>query len=340
MFALITFLFRAFFNLFKSKKQLSIQNCLQKKEIEILLRQNQKKRLNIYQSDRILFSVLNRIGSIKECIFIVKPETVLRWQRELIRRFWTFQSKNRVGRPPVPDEIKQLILNMKDDNLYWGNKKIQGELLKLGIALDEKTIRNILADFRRRGKIKKSLTWKKFLKIQIHSIYAMDFFTIDTLLGQRFYVFFMIHHKTREIVQFAMTRNPTREFVRQQLMEFEMRMDHLVYLIHDGAAQFDLNYPAYGIKGIKISVNAPNMNAIAERFVGSVRREALDYYIFLSEKQIVNILREYIDYFNSKRPHQGIDQQIPMGYKPQIYGGVFKMPILSGLCHHYFRKAA
>jgi len=87
-------------------------------------------------------------------------------------------------------------------------------------------------------------------------------------------------------------------------------------------------------------VNAPNMNAIAERFVGSVRRETLDYYLLISETQIMRILRGFIDYYNSKRPHQGIDQQVPNGYNPQIYGRVFKIPILGGLCHHYFRRAA
>ena len=247
MFALLTFIFSVIFNLIKSKKKLIIQNCLQKKEIDILKRQNQKKRLNIKHPDRIIFSILSKIGNIKEIIAIVKPETVLRWQKELIKHFWTFKTRNRVGRPPVQCEIKQLILSMKNDNLYWGYKKIQGELLKLGIVLDQKTIRNILNDFRRSGKIRRSLTWKQFLRLQIHSIYAMDFFTIDTVLNQRFYVYFILYHKTREIVQFAVTRNPTREFVRQQLMEFEQILDHVVYMIHDHAAQFNLNYIAYGI---------------------------------------------------------------------------------------------
>ena len=107
---------------------------------------------------------------------------------------------------------------MKNDNLYWGYKKIQGELLKLGISLDQKTIRNILADFRRKGKLTKSITWKHFLRLQAYSIYAMDFFTIDTFVNQRFYVYFILYHKTREIVQFTVTQNPTREFVRQQLI--------------------------------------------------------------------------------------------------------------------------
>jgi len=340
MFSLLTFLIGIIINLLRSKKNLLIQVCLYKKELEILKRQNQRKRLSIQYSDRLIFSILNRIGNIKDILTIVKPETVLLWQKLLIKRFWTYKSKNRTGRPPVKQKIKQIILNMKNDNLNWGYKKIQGELLKLGISLDQKTIRNILNVFRRRGKVKKSLSWKKFLKLQIHSIYAMDFFTIDTILNQRLYVYFILYHKTREIVQFAITTNPTREFVRQQLIEFEQKVDQVVYMIHDQAAQFNINYIEYGIKSIKTSVEAPNMNALAERFVGSIRREALDYYLLLSEKQIEGILDEYVHYYNSKRPHQGIDQKVPRMYNPQIYGKVQKLPILGGLHHHYSRSAA
>jgi transposase InsO family protein len=194
---------------------------------------------------------------------------------------------------------------MKNDNLNWGYKKIQGELIKIGITLDQKTIRNILNDFRRKGKVKKSLTWKKFLKLQIHTIYAMDFFTMDTIQNQRLYVLFILSHKTREILQYAITTNPTRVFVRKQLIEFEQKVNQVVYMIHDRAAQFNINYIEYGIKSIKTSVEAPNMNAIAERFVGSVRREVLDFYILINEKQNQKILDEYINYYNSKRTHQG-----------------------------------
>ena len=123
-------------------------------------------------------------------------------------------------------------------------------------------------------------------------------------------------------------------------MEFEQILDRVVYMIHDHAAQFNLNYIAYGIKSIKTSVEAPNMNALAERFIGSIRREALGYFILINEKQIMNILKEYIDYYNSKRPHQGIDQQVPLGYKPRFHGRVFKIPILGGLSHHYMRRVA
>ena len=168
----------------------------------------------------------------------------------------------------------------------------------------------------------------------------MDFFTVDTIFNKRFYVYFIIYHETREVVQFAMTSNPSREFVRQQLIRLQDTFNHVIYMIYDNAAQFKLNYLDYGIKGIRISVQAPNMNSIAERFVGSVRCEALDYYLLINESQVRKILSKYIEYFNSKRPHQGIEQSIPMGYIPLIHGKIKKIPILCGLCNHYIRSAA
>jgi transposase len=185
MFSLLTFLSHVIFNLCKSKKELLVQISIQQKEIEILKRKQGGRRIRFLHSDRIVFSILNRVGHLKEHLTLVKPETVLHWQRQLIKNFWTFKSKKRVGRPPVSNEIKQLILAMKNDNLFWSYKKIQGELKKLDIHLDKKTIRNILTDFRRRGKIRRSLTWNQFLRLQIHSLYAMDFFTIDTVLNYR-----------------------------------------------------------------------------------------------------------------------------------------------------------
>ena len=340
MFLFLISVFRLIFSLGISRKELLARVCIQQKEIEILKRPYRGRGVRFLHSDRIIVSILCRMGHLKESLSIVKPETVLRWQRQFIKRFWTFKIKRRVGRPQVCSAIKQLILAMKNDNLYWGYKKIQGELLKLGVHLDKKTIRNISADFRRKGKIKQSITWKQFLRLQIHSIYSMDLFTIDTVLNQRYYVFYIIYHKTREIVHFAITQNPCREFVRQQLIEFEQTLNGIVYMIHDNAAQFNLTYLAYGIKETKTSVKAPNMNAVAERFIGSARREALDYFLLFNENQIMNILEEYIDYYNSKRPHQGITQRIPLGYKSQSNGQVLSVRILGGLCNHYIRQAA
>jgi transposase InsO family protein len=335
-------LLRFFLRAFSSKGAILSENAVLKKENEILLRKVERKRVQFSFSDQVFFVVLNRAADIKHHLTLVKPETVLSWQRALIQRFWTFDHRlARRGRKPVDTEIKNLILSMKNDNLLWGVKRIQGELLKLDVSLSTKTIRKILQSFRRRGKIHKSLTWKKFLETQIQSIYAMDFLTVDTMLGKRFYVFAVISHKTREIVRFAMTENPTREFVRQQLILFSERMASTAYVIHDNAAMFNIDFLAYGLVSINTAVEAPDMNSIMERFFRTVRREAMDNFLLLSRDQIQGILGEYIAFYNTQRPHQGIRQQIPKpGEAERTRGPIRKSAVLGGLHHHYSRQAA
>ena len=114
-----------------------------------------------------------------------------------------------------------------------------------------------------------------------------------------------------------------------------------VHLIHDRDPMFmGIDYKCYGITGIATSAHAPNMNAIAERFVRSVRNEALDWFIIFNRQQLEKILNSYIPYYNAWRPHQGLEQQTPHGYTPQTEGEVIAFPVLSGLHHHYTRKAS
>jgi len=147
--------FRLIFKLFLSRKHLVFKIVVIEKENEILKRRLAGKRIITNNLDRIFFLMLNKIITIKDHITIVKPATVLRWQRMFIKRFWTFKRfSGVVGRKPVDIKIRNLILNMKNENILWGVKRIQGELAKLNIILDSKTIWNILRDFRKRGKIK------------------------------------------------------------------------------------------------------------------------------------------------------------------------------------------
>jgi putative transposase len=246
---------RLFLRAFNSKGAILSENAVLWKENEILLRRAGKKRGCFSFYDRFFLVVLNRAADIKHHLTLVRPETVLAWQRRFIRLLWTFEHRPaKRGRKPVDAEIKNLILSMKNDNLLWGAKRIQGELLKLDISLSTKTIRKILQSFRRRGKIRKSLTWKKFLETQVQSFYAMDFLTVDTVLGKRFYVFAVISHRTREIVRLAITENPTREFVRQQLILFSERMTSTAYVIHDNAAMFNIDFLAYNLVSVNTAV--------------------------------------------------------------------------------------
>ena len=270
------FLMRLLFYFHKTKSNLVCEVVLLKKENEILKRQHANRKVTFLRSDRLFFVMLNKVADIKSGLTILKPETILRWQRSLIAWFWQYKHRQeKRGRPPVEKKIRQLVLEIKNDNNMWGVKKIQGELIKLGIQLDTKTIWNILQYSRRTGKLKRSLTWKKFLKMQIATIFAMDYFTIDTIRRQRFYVHFVLAHKTREIVQFAITENPTREFVKQQMIEFSETVKRFVRIIHDNDVTFNIDFPSFNIESLRTAIASPNMNAIAERFIGSIRREAL-----------------------------------------------------------------
>ena len=183
-----------FISIFKSKKSLICEIALLKKEIEILKRKRKKRTLTNH-FDGLFFVILNKIANIKDHITIVNPETVLRWQRNIIKRFWTYDySRKKKGRKATPKDIRDLILSIKNDNILWGVKKIQGELIKLDIHLDTKTIWNILRSFRRKGMVKKYMNWKKFLSMHIDSIFGMDFFNNRYYFQQTILCF--LYHKS------------------------------------------------------------------------------------------------------------------------------------------------
>ena len=137
------------------------ENIILKRSLEV-----KRKKSRFILRDRLFYSVLSRITEKARYHFtLVKTETVLKWIRRFTKGYWRFpQKKKKIGRPATHNEIRQLVLKMKNENICWGNGKIQGELKKLGIKLDKRTIARIIEDFRRKGKIKKGLTWSKFIK--------------------------------------------------------------------------------------------------------------------------------------------------------------------------------
>jgi transposase InsO family protein len=346
MFILILYIIKIILlPLSKTKEQFIVQLLIQQKELSLCKRRLalQNKRIRFSHFDKIFFSIINTIFSkATSYITLVKPETVLRWTRKLIKNFWTFpHQKKKSGRPSTPLHIKQLVLKMKNQNLNWGYLRISSELKKLGIDLDKNTVRKIIKEYRRKGMVKCGLSWKRFIKSHMDSLYSMDFFTVDTVLHARLYVFFIIHLGTRKIVQSRITDHPTSFFVKNQLRSFMEDHDgEKAYMVHDNDGSFNyIDYDSLGIRDLRISVKAPDMNAYAERFIGSIRREALDWYVLFTERQVEKIIKEYIFYYNNYRMHQGIET-VPGGYTPQTKGKVASIPVLSGLHHHYYRKAA
>ena len=343
MFCFIRDLLQAIFKVATSKRKNLIFTLLMlRKQNEILKRHIdfRNERLRPSHKDRWSLAMIAAVSkSAISHLLVFKPETVLAWQRKLIARRWTYQYRN-PGRRLVKSEIKNLILEMKNENSLWGCRRISDELGKLRIDIHHTTVNRIIQDFRKKGRIAASGSWSRFLKAHWDSLYGMDFMTIDTIFGKRFYLLIVLKLSTREIKYWDFTEHPTKEFVRQRIIEIQDRNPGRKYLIHDNALQFtSIEYPAYGIEGVRTSVAAPNMNAYVERVIGTIRREALDHFLLVSERQIRNVVSAYIDYYNRLRPHQGISQ-IPRGAIQTDEGKILKMPILSGLHHDYYRSSA
>ena len=224
--------------------------------------------------------------------------------------------------------------------MHPGCKRIADELKKINIDIHYTTVNRIIATFRKQGLIGANGSWKKFLKMHWDSLFAMDFMTIDTLFGTRLYLLIILELKTRKIVRHDLTEYPVREFVKQRIQLFSEDHPERKTLIYDNAPQFtSIVFSDYGITGVNTSLESPNMNAYIERLIGTIRREVLDHFLLISRNQIKYLVSEFVEYYNSKRMHQGIGK-IPDAEIEEKSGAIKKEQILSGLHHHYYRSSA
>jgi putative transposase len=217
--------------------------------------------------------------------------------------------------PRVPQEVIFLIHTMALDNRLWGTKRIRHELRKLGYRLSKRTVARYIRQVRpTHPPRKQSQTWRSFLKNHAREIWACDFLQTYDLWFRPLFVFFIIELGSRRVVHFAVTRSPSDSWVAQQLREatpFDLKPR---FLIRDNDSKFGTEFArvASGIEILRTPIRAPKANAVCERFLGSVRRECLDHVLIINERQIDRIVKEYVDYFNTARPHQGIGGHTPI----------------------------
>jgi len=330
----------------RSRSALIAENALLRQQLVIARRSVKRPRCT--PTDRALLVLLaGRLRAWRDALLIVQPETLLRWHRQLFRRYWRRRSRTAAPahRPPLAPETVALVRAMAAANHTWGAERIRGELLKLDLRVAKSTIQRYARDARppRGGQ-----SWATFLRNHAQEIWACDFLPVTDALFRPLYAFFVIALETRRVVHVGVTRHPTDAWVAQQLREatpFEQRPR---YLIRDNDGKYGQALArvaaASGITVLRTAYRAPKQNAVCERFLGSVRRECLDHLLILHEAHLRHALREYVRYFNHDRPHQGLAQRIPAATKegaapPQTDSIVRATPILNGLHHAYARAA-
>jgi putative transposase len=332
-------------DLARSKSELVAENALLRQQLIILRRQ--VKRPACTKTDRMLLVFLARmVQTWKQALFIVQPETLLRWHRQGCKLFWKYKSKAISATPKISAETVALIKEMARDNRLWGAERIRGELLKLGLHVCKRTIQKYMRAVRTtrpRGQ-----TWSTFLHTHAQQIWACDFLPVTDLFFHTLFAFFIIELHSRKVIHVGVTQSPTDAWTAQQLREATAYGAGPKYLIRDNDSKFGVTFARVAktshIEILKTPYYAPRANAICERFLGSVRRECLDHLLILHEKQLHRVLNAYVAYFNQARPHQGIRQQIPepkAGSAPADHTGpkVLSFPILGGLHHDYRRSA-
>jgi len=229
---------------------------------------------------------------------------------------------------------------MSRENPLWGTERIRGELLKLGIVVSNRSIRR----YRRRGAARPpSQTWRTFLRNHAHHLWAADLLTVPTLTFRTLYVLVFIAHGRRELVHLNVTANPTTAWVWRQLIEATPWGKKPRHLLHDRDAvygrEFRQRAERMGIQAITTPVRAPKANAIAERLIGTLRRECLDHIIVLNEQHLASVLNEFVGYYNEDRPHRTLGLQTPELRARPVTGPIRSRPVLNGL-HHAYERAA
>jgi transposase InsO family protein len=248
----------------------------------------------------------------------------------------------------MSEEIRQLIRRMKTENPTWGAPRIHGELLQLGFQISEPTVSRYLRRLRRHCDAGRARRWLAFLNNHREVIAAFDFFTVPSLTFRTLYCFFVIEHGRRRILHFNVTTHPTSDWILQQLREALSLPCRYRHVLFDRDAKFGSDVveflKASGIQPMRTSVRSPWQNGIAERWVGSTRREVLDHVIPLNEQHLRRLGRDYLAYYHDDRTHIGLEKATPGGRpteaRPTGAGEILALPRVGGLHHRYTSSAA
>jgi transposase InsO family protein len=337
MIRLIWFVLAVLASPFKSKIRLEAENAALRHQL-IVLRRTRRGRVRFTNHDRWFFVQLYRwFPSIITVLTIIRPATLVRWHRAGFRCFWRWKSRRRGGRPQIEADLRALIRRMSVENPLWGAPRIHGELLKLGFAVAQSSVAKYMV--KRRGP--PSQGWRTFLHNHASDIAAMDLFVVPTIGLDLLYALIIVRLDRRGLVWINVTANPTAEWIARQLTEAFPWDEAPHYLIRDRdqiyGAIVTRRLRAMSIRDKLTAPASPWQNGLAERLIGSIRRERVDHFIVLGEAHLRRILRSYARYYNDIRTHRSLDKDAPVSRPVQRTGVITSNPIPGGLHRHHVR---
>ena len=298
-------------------------------QIAVLERQLGDERVRFNPADRaFLAALLHRLPREALCRLrlLVRPDTIVRWHRDLVaRRHAARSAPKRPGRPPTVRSIRVLVLRLVRENPQWGYRRVHGELLVLGVKVAASTVWKILQDAGiDPAPERASSTWAGFLRSQAEALLACDFFETVTLSGAPMYGLAVIEHGSRRVQILGATAHPTASWVVQAAKNLVMDLQdagcRARFLIRDRDGKYPQLFDAVlrdaGIEVVLSGVRMPRMNSIIERWVQTCRRELLDRTLIWNQRHLLHALREFEDFYNGHRPHQGIANARPLSPLP------------------------
>jgi putative transposase len=325
-----------------------------------ILRSQIKGRLRLSDGERkALAEIGQKLGkqALQAVAKIVKPDTILAWHRKFVaQKFDGSRQRQALGRPKIDKDLEALVVRMAQENRSWGYDRVVGALANLGLTVSDQTVGNIL---KRHGiapapERKTTTTWKEFIRTHMEVLVATDFFTAEvwTLGGLvTYYVLFCIHLSSRKVHVAGVTPHPNAQWMMQVARNVTMEewgfLSPGQYLIHDRDTKF---CPAFrqiiddaGVKRVPLPPRSPNLHAYAERWVRSVKDEALSRMILFGEAALRHVLNEYVDHYHRERNHQGKGNVLlspPLSPAGRDDDPMQCRERLGGLLKYYERKAA
>jgi len=321
-------------------------------EVSVLGRQNPRPRPG--WADRAVLAALARLlPKSLRMGRLVTPDTLLRWHRRMVRWHWTYPRTG--GRPPIDAKLAILIEQMARENPSWGYKRIQGELLGLGIQVGASTVWRVLKRLRIPPAPQRDHSaWRRFLRTQAATILACDFFHVDCAVTlRRVYVFFVLEVGTHHVHVLGVTAHPdgawTVRQARNLLMDLGEHANRFRFLVRDRAGQFTEAFDAVlagaGIEVVKIPPRSPRANVYSERWVRTARAEVTDRMLIAGPRHLRRVLEEYVAHFNRHRPHRARNLRLPdhdSGIAvpvADLAARIQRRKVLGGLIHEYERAA-